>query len=142
MGDIWHNIAVTARSSHIACICFLMALGTACLPANADDGALYVAPGPNSLISADTIKRNQYQSQGSARKLGDMIGSSMKSSTSHATDLIVTTRCGHYQSATITFADGLVKTLNLSNAPASQQDIENAKAAIPMLRIVDVAGCD
>jgi len=31
--------------------------------------------------------------------------------------------------------------LNLSNAPASQTDMEKAKAAIPVLRIVDIPGC-
>jgi hypothetical protein len=55
--------------------------------------------------------------------------------------LIVTTQCGHYLSAAITYADGSTKTLNLSNAPVSQSDMEKAKAAIPMLRIVDIPGC-
>jgi hypothetical protein len=130
------------RVSFLVNIWFFVAVGNACLPAFADDGALYVAPGPSNLISSETIRRNQYQSEGTARKLGDMIGSSLKSPTSHATELVVTTKCGHYQSATITFADGLVKTLNLSNAPASQQDMDKAKSAIPMLRIVDLPGCD
>lgn len=110
-------------------------------PAEADNGPLYVAPGPSSLISADVIKRNQDQPGSNGRKLGDLIGSSLRSPTSHATDLVVTTKCGHYLSASITYADGSAKTLNLSNAPASQSDMDKAKAAIPILRIVDIPGC-
>jgi hypothetical protein len=93
------------------------------------------------LISPDVIKGSQDQLGGTARKLGDLIGSSLRSPTSHATDLVVTTKCGHYLSATITYADGSAKTLNLSNAPASQSDMDKAKAAIPILHIVDIPGC-
>lgn len=120
----------------------LLAFGAAMVPAEADNGTLYVAPGPTTLISSDMIKRSQDQLAGTGRKLGDLIGSSLKSSTSRATDLAVTTKCGHYQSATITYADGSAKTLNLSNAPASQKDMDQAKAAIPILRIIDLGGCD
>jgi len=74
--------------------------------------------------------------------LGDLIGDSLKSRTSHATELVVTTKCGHYLFASIAFADGSAKTLNLGNAPASQSDMDKAKAAIPILRIVDQPGCD
>jgi hypothetical protein len=111
-------------------------------PAAADNGALYVAPGPSSLVAPEVIKRNQEQLAGTARKLGDLIGNSLKSSTSHATDLVVTTKCGHYLSASISFADGTVKILNLGNAAASQSDMDKAKAAIPILRIVEEFGCD
>jgi hypothetical protein len=55
---------------------------------------------------------------------------------------VVTTQCGHYLWASISFADGTAKTLNLGNAPASQSDMDKAKAAIPILRIVDQPGCD
>jgi hypothetical protein len=120
----------------------LLACGAAMVPAEADNGTLYVAPGPTTLISPDMIKRSQDQLGGTGRKLGDLIGSSLKSSTSRATDLAVTTKCGHYQSATITYADGSAKTLSLSNAPASQKDMDQAKAAIPILRIIDLGGCD
>lgn len=119
----------------------LLALAAMIAPAEAENGPLYVAPGPSSLISADVIKRNQDQLGGAGRKLGDLLGSSLRSPTSHATDLVVTTKCGHYLSATITYADGSAKTLNLSNAPASQSDMDKAKAAIPMLHIVDIPGC-
>jgi hypothetical protein len=111
-------------------------------PARADTGSLYVAPGPTTVISADITRRNQEQLGGTGRKLGDIIGSSLKSGTRHATDLVVTTKCGHYKSATITYSDGSAKTLNLSNAPATQKDMDQAKAAIPILRIIDLAGCD
>jgi hypothetical protein len=117
----------------------LLALLAAVPPAQADNGPLYVAPGPSNLISPDVIKPNQDQLGG--RKLGDLIGGSLRSPTSHATDLVVTTKCGHYISASITYADGSTKTLSLSNAPVSQSDMEKAKAAIPMLRIVDIPGC-
>jgi hypothetical protein len=88
------------------------------------------------------VRRSQEQLAGTARKLGDLIGDSLKSRTSHATDLLVTTKCGHYLFASIAFADGSAKTLNLGNAPASQSDMDKAKAAIPILRIVDQPGCD
>jgi hypothetical protein len=128
----------TITQSVAAILTVLAVLSTA---AHADDGALYVAPGPSTLISADLIKHNQELLNGSARKLGDLLGNSLNSP-SRATDLVVTTQCGHYKSATITYADGFAKTLNLSNAPASQKDMDQAKAAIPILRIVDIAGCD
>lgn len=120
----------------------LFSAGGAVLPAAADNGALYVAPGPSNLISAEVVRRNQEQLAGTARKLGDLIGDSMKSPTSHATELVVTTKCGHYLWATISFADGTAKTLNLGKAPATQGDMDKAKAAIPILRIVDEPGCD
>ena len=120
----------------------LLALVAVTIPAEADTGPLYVAPGPSSLISADVIKRNQDQLGGSGRKLGELLGNSLNSPTSHATDLVVTTKCGHYLSATISYADGSAKTVNLSNAPVSQPDMDKAKAAIPMLRIVDIPGCE
>jgi hypothetical protein len=118
----------------------LFSVGGAMIPADADNGPLYVAPGPSNLISADAPKRNQEQ-LASGRKLGDLLGNSIKSSTSHATDLVVTTKCGHYLSATITFADGTAKTVSLSYAQASQTDMDEAKAAIPILRIVEQFGC-
>lgn len=120
----------------------LLAIAVMVLPAAADNGPLYVAPGPSNLVAPDVVKRSQEQLAGSARKLGDLIGDSLRSRTSHATDLLVTTKCGHYLSASITFADGSAKTLNLGNAPASQSDMDKAKAAIPILRIVDQPGCD
>ena len=118
----------------------LLSVG-AMMPSAADNGPLYVAPGPSNQVPADVIKRGQEQLAGTSRKLGDLLGNSLKSSTSHATDLVVTTKCGHYVSATITFADGSAKTLNLSNAPASQNDMDKAKAAIPILRIVEQFDC-
>ena len=120
----------------------ILAVGAALVPANADNSTLYVAPGPTTLVPPDAIKRSQEQLEGSGRKLGDLIGGSLKTSTSRATDLTVTIKCGHYQSATITYADGSARTLNLSNAPASQKDMDQAKAAIPILRIIEVGGCD
>lgn len=120
----------------------LFGAGGIIVPAAADNGALYVAPGPSNLVAPEVVRRNQEQLAGTARKLGDLIGNSLKSSTSHATDLVVTTKCGHYLSAFISYADGSAKTLNLGNAPASQSDMDKAKAAIPILRIVDQPGCD
>jgi hypothetical protein len=119
-----------------------VSVGGAVLPAAADNGALYVAPGPSSLVAPEVVRRNQEQLAGTARKLGDLIGDSLKSPTTHATDLVVTTKCGHYLSASISYADGTVKTLNLGNAPASQSDMDKAKAAIPILRIVEESGCE
>ena len=129
------------RAWPFICVGLLVAIVAANIPAEADNGPLYVAPGPSTIISPDVIKRSQDQTGVAVRKLGDLIGSSLRSPTSHATDLVVTTKCGHYLSATITYADGSAKTLNLSNAPASQSDMDKAKAAIPMLRIVDIPGC-
>jgi hypothetical protein len=137
MGNYPNNVF----AGQIVRVSLLSALVAMSAPAEADNGPLYVAPGPSSLISPDVIKRNQDQLGGPGRKLGDLLGSSLRSPTSHATELVVTTKCGHYLSATITYADGTAKTLNLSNAPASQSDMDKAKVAIPMLRIVDVPGC-
>jgi hypothetical protein len=120
----------------------LLSVGAAVIPAEAEDGPLYVAPGPSNLFPPDVIKRNQEQLARTGRTLGNLIGNSLRSPTSHATDLLVTTKCGHYLSATITYADGSVKTLSLSNAAASQSDMDKAKAAIPILRIVDLFECD
>jgi hypothetical protein len=120
----------------------LLSIGGIIVPAAADNGPLYLAPGPSNLIAPDVVKRSQEQLAGSARKLGDLIADALKSRTSHATDLLVTTKCGHYLFASISFADGSAKSLNLGNAPASQSDMDKAKAAIPILRIVDQPGCD
>jgi hypothetical protein len=109
--------------------------------AHADDHSVYVAPGPRTIIAPNMVSTNQAEYSGSTRKLGDLIGSSLKSGTTQATDLLVTTKCGHYQTATITYADGTVKSLSLSNAPATKTDLEKAKAAIPILRVVDVPDC-
>jgi len=119
-----------------------LSMGSALLPAAADNGQLYVAPGPSSLVAPEVVKRNQEQLAGTARKLGDLLGSSLKSPTSHATDLVVTTKCGRYLSATISYADGSAKTINLGSAPSSQSDMDKAKAAIPILRFIDQSGCD
>jgi hypothetical protein len=136
------NAKARVRLRTVALIGFgLSAVGTI-LPAAADNGVLYVAPGPSNLIAPDVVRRSQEQLAGTARKLGDLIGDSLKSRTSHATDLVVTTKCGHYLSASISYADGTAKTLNLGNAPATQSDMDKAKAAIPILRIVDQPGCD
>jgi prepilin-type processing-associated H-X9-DG protein len=120
----------------------LICVGGAVLPAAADNGPLYVAPGPSNLLAPDVVRRSQEQLAGTARKLGDLIGDALRSPTSHAVELVVTTKCGHYLSANISFADGSAKTLNLGNAPATQSDMDKAKAAIPILRIVDQPGCE
>jgi hypothetical protein len=120
---------------------FLTAVGLIA-PAAADDtGGLYVAPGPSTLISSDAVKRYQQQTGVATRKLGDIIGSSLQSPSNPATDLLVTTQCGRYKSATITYADGFTKTLNLGNAPATKTDMQQAKAAIAILRIEDLGNC-
>jgi hypothetical protein len=130
------------RAPALVAVTLFFSVGGTILPAAADNGALYVAPGPSSLVAPEVVKRSQEQLAGTARKLGDLIGNSLKSSTSHATDLVVTTKCGHYLSASISYADGTVKTLNLGNAAATQSDMDKAKAAIPILRIVEEFGCD
>jgi hypothetical protein len=121
---------------------FLTLLLTCISYANADDRSVYVAPGPKTILAPNIANANQAEVSESTRKLGDLIGGSLKMGTTHATDLLVTTRCGHYQTATITYADGTVKSLNLSNAPATKTDLEKAKAAIPILRVVDTADCN
>ena len=111
-------------------------------PAAADNGPLYVAPGPSNLVAPEVVKGSQEQLAGTARKLGDLLGNALNSPSRHATDLVVTTKCGHYLSATVSYADGSARTLNLGNAPASRSDMDKAKAAIPILRFVDQSGCD
>lgn len=121
---------------------FLTLLLTGISPTEADDRSVYVAPGPKTILAPNIANAAPAEVSASTRKLGDLIGDSLKIGNTHATDLLVTTRCGHYQTATITYADGTVKSLNLSNAPATKTDLEKAKAAIPILRIVDTADCN
>ena len=142
IGSMTRAARVKLRALAYVAVALFFSAGGAILPAAADNGALYVAPGPSTLFAPEVIRRNQEQLAGTARKLGDLIGNSLKSPTSHATDLVVTTKCGHYLYASISFADGTAKTLNLGNAPATQSDMDKAKAAIPILRIVEEAGCD
>lgn len=118
---------------------FILGAGATIPPAAADNGALYVAAGPSTLI-APPVGISREQLSGTVRKLGDLLGDSLKSP-SHATDVVVTTKCGHYLSATISYADGTAKFLSLGNAPASQSDMDKAKAAITILRIIDEPGC-
>lgn len=137
------GILARAISHTVALIgpALMVSLAGAIFPAAADN-TLYVAPGPSNLVAPDVVRRNQEQLAATARKLGDLLGNSLNSPTSHATELVVTTKCGHYLSATISYADGSAKTLNLGNAPATQSDMNKAKTAIPILRFVDQAGCD
>ena len=51
----------------------LCSIGGIILPAAADNGALYVAPGPSSLVAPDVVRRSQEQLAGTARKLGDLL---------------------------------------------------------------------
>jgi hypothetical protein len=120
---------------------FLTLFSTGFSRAHADDRPVYVAPGPRTIVAPTNSGPNQAEFSGTTRKLGDLIGSSLTVGSTHATDLLVTTKCGHYQTAVITYADGTVKSVSLSNAPATKTDLENAKAAIPILRVVDVADC-
>ncbi len=122
-------------------ICLTLLL-TGIPQSNADDRSVYVAPGPRTILAPNIVNSNQAEVSGSTRKLGDLIGDSLKIGSTHATDLLVTTRCGHYQTAMITYADGTVKSLNLGNAPATKTDLEKAKAAIPILRVMDMADCN
>lgn len=121
---------------------FLSLLLTHFTCANADDRSVYVAPGPKTIIAPNIANSSQALASGTTRKLGDLIGGSLTLGNTHATDVLVTTKCGHYQTAMITYADGTMKSLNLSNAPATKTDLENAKAAIPILRVVDAADCN
>jgi hypothetical protein len=141
IGAATHETRLPQRAVALAGFALLGAGGMV-LPAAADNGPLYVAPGPSNLVAPDVVRRNQEQLAGTARKLGDLIGDSLKSRSSHATDLVVTTKCGHYLYASVSFADGTAKTLNLGNAPATQSDMDKAKAAIPILHFVDQPGCD
>jgi hypothetical protein len=121
---------------------FLTLFSTGISSAHADDHPVYVAPGPRTIIAPANSGPNQTEFAGTTRKLGDLIGSSLKVGSTHATDLLVTTKCGRYQTAVITYADGTVKSLSLSDAPATKTDLEKAKAAIPILRVVDIADCN
>jgi hypothetical protein len=110
--------------------------------AHADDRPVYVAPGPRTIFAPASSGPNQAEYAGTTRKLGDLVGSSLNVGSMHATDLLVTTRCGHYQTAVITYADGTVKSLGLSNAPATKADLEKSKAAIPILSLLDIGDCN
>jgi hypothetical protein len=130
------------RHAALSVSVFLTLLLTGISYADADDRSVYVAPGPKTIIAPNIANADHAEVSASTRKLGDLIGGSLKIGNTNATDLLVTTRCGHYQMATITYADGTVKSLNLSNAPATKTDLEKAKAAIPILRVVDMADCN
>jgi hypothetical protein len=130
------------RHAALSVSVFLTLLLTGISYADADDRSVYVAPGPKTIIAPNIANTDHAEVSASTRKLGDLIGGSLKIGNTNATDLLVTTRCGHYQMATITYADGTVKSLNLSNAPATKTDLEKAKAAIPILRVVDMADCN
>jgi hypothetical protein len=140
------NGAITrpARARHALALvgsALFFSVASAIPPAVADNGPLYVAPGPATLIAPPGgIKPGQEQLTATTRKLGDLLGNSLNSP-SHATEVVVTIKCGHYLYATVSYADGTAKTLSLGNAPASQSDMDKAKAAIPILRIVDESGC-
>jgi hypothetical protein len=121
---------------------FLTICSTGFSRAHADDHPVYVAPGPRTIVAPVNSGPNQSEMAGTTRKLGDLIGSSLTVGNTHATDLLVTTKCGRYQTAVFTYADGTVKSLSLSNAPATKTDLEKAKAAIPILRVVDIADCN
>ena len=121
---------------------FLTFLLTGITSTKADDGhSVYVAPGPKTILAPNVVNANPVGVSASTRKLGDLIGGSLKMGSTHATNVLVTTQCGHYQTAMITYADGTVKSLSLSNAPATKTDLEQAKAAIPILRVEDLADC-
>jgi hypothetical protein len=130
------------RHAALSVSVFLTLLLTGISYADADDRSVYVAPGPKTIIAPNIANADHAEVSASTRKLGDLIGGSLKIGNTNATDLLVTTRCGHYQMATITYADGTVKSLNLSNAPATKTDLEKAKAAIPILRVVDTTDCN
>jgi hypothetical protein len=123
---------------------FVVLLLVGSLSAHADDDrSVYVAPGPRTIVVAPAnSSQNQAENSGTTRKLGDLIGGSLKVGSTYATDLLVTTKCGRYQTAVITYADGTVKSLSLGNAPATKTDLEKAKAAILILRVVDTADCN
>jgi hypothetical protein len=130
------------RHAALSVSVFLTLLLTGISYADADNRSVYVAPGPKTIIAPNIANADHAEVSASTRKLGDLIGGSLKIGNTNATDLLVTTRCGHYQMATITYADGTVKSLNLSNAPATKTDLEKAKAAIPILRVVDMPDCN
>src|ERR1700731_931721 len=73
-GAISRKARVRLRVLSLVRIGLLLSVGSAMIPAEADNGPLYVAPGPSSLISPDVIKRNQEQLAGTGRKLGDLLG--------------------------------------------------------------------
>ena len=132
-------LSILKQPPRLAMVVILFCFAT--FSAQAYDDSLYVAPNLQKILPADVARRNMEESGVGYRKLGDLLGNALKPASGSVTDVMVTTQCGHYQMATVTYSDGFARTLSLSNAPAVQKDMEQAKAAIPTLRIVDIGGC-
>lgn len=62
----WRDASINMSARTIICIGSLLALFALNIPAAADNGPLYVAPGPSNLISPDVTKRSQDQLGGRA----------------------------------------------------------------------------
>ncbi len=60
----------------------------------------------------------------------------------HAVDIVIITRCGHYKFIIATYSDGSSKSVNMHDKAVDTAELQGAQAAIPMLRVVDIAECE
>jgi hypothetical protein len=71
--DLTRGIPLYARTNMhprvSTCVGLFLVLIAPNVPAEADDGPLYVAPGPSNFISPDVIKRSQDQLRGNGQKI-------------------------------------------------------------------------
>jgi hypothetical protein len=75
------------------------------------------------------------------QQMGQMLGAALQRQTKRPTDLVLAICDGHYHFATVTYSDGSIKTVDLGDKPSNQTELEQIKAAIPMIRVVDLVGC-
>jgi hypothetical protein len=51
-------------------------------------------------------------------------------------------KCGHYLYAKASYSDNTFKTVDLANQAVNESELDQAKAALPLLRVVDLIGCE
>jgi hypothetical protein len=91
------------------------------------------APNPDSQQFSDTSNRNQQALYQAAQGLGQLVVA-----TKLPVDLVVGTKCGRYEFATVTYSDKSAETVTMSGE-ANAADMAAAKAKFPLLRIVNIA---
>lgn len=129
------------RTRHIVAMCFGVLIGAGGVPANADNTVVVVQADPYAQAFADTLKRNRQQQEETGRQLGQLIGAAFHRPAAHVTEIILVMKCGHYLYATTSYSDSTTKTVDLANLEVKEAELEQAKAALPLLRVVDLL-CD
>jgi hypothetical protein len=127
------------RSVYAGASSLLLVGGVLSVPALADNGAVTVAPNPFAPGYADTIRLNQGQVSPNGRQMGQILANATQNR--RPTEIVLTIKCNHFTSATLGYADGSVKSVNMSNLLVDRKELARAQAALPFLRVVE-DGCD